>query len=164
MIKYDKIPKISPRAYIFQRPFLRGLICLEGLIWYYLKFKLIKCRGMKIFEWIKLLRRHLRQIQGNWGGRNFKLPHVWLHGSLRMQECRDESEIYIYKRIQLLNNKEGCVRLGNPDLDFEIGISDFAIEREIRKQISLPRNPSSWWVLIKKSKSGFHGFPFYRSI
>ena len=31
-------------------------------------------------------------------------------------------------------------RLGNPDLDFEIRISDFAIEREIR---------------ISKSKSGF---------
>ena len=28
--KYRKIPKISPRAYIFQRPFLRGLF-LEGL-------------------------------------------------------------------------------------------------------------------------------------
>ena len=30
-IKYHKIPKISPSAYIFQRPFLRGLF-LEGLI------------------------------------------------------------------------------------------------------------------------------------
>ena len=29
--EYHKIPKISPRAYIFQRPFLRGLF-LEGLI------------------------------------------------------------------------------------------------------------------------------------
>ena len=29
--KYRKIPKISPRAYIFHRPFLRGLF-LEGLI------------------------------------------------------------------------------------------------------------------------------------
>ena len=28
---YRKIPKISPKAYIFQRPFLRGLF-LEGLI------------------------------------------------------------------------------------------------------------------------------------
>ena len=28
------------------------------------------------------------------------------------------------------------------DLDFEIRISDFGIEREIRKQISPPRNPS----------------------
>ena len=28
---YRKIPKISPRAFIFQRPFLRGLF-LEGLI------------------------------------------------------------------------------------------------------------------------------------
>ena len=31
MITYGKIPKISPRAYIFQRPFLRGLF-LERLI------------------------------------------------------------------------------------------------------------------------------------
>ena len=29
--KYRKIPKISPGAYIFQRPFLRGLF-LEGFI------------------------------------------------------------------------------------------------------------------------------------
>ena len=31
-IKYRKIPKISPGAYICQRPFLRGLF-LEGLIY-----------------------------------------------------------------------------------------------------------------------------------
>ena len=31
-IKYRKIPKISPGAYIFQSPFLRGLH-LEGLIY-----------------------------------------------------------------------------------------------------------------------------------
>ena len=30
---------------------------------------------------------------------------VWIHGSLRMQECRDESEIYNYQQIQLSNNK-----------------------------------------------------------
>ena len=48
--------------------------------------------------------------------------------------------------------------------DWEIRISDFAIEREIRKQASPPRNPSSWWISITKSKSGFHGFAFYRSI
>ena len=28
------------------------------------------------------------------------------------------------------------------------------------KRISLLRNPFSWWMSIKKSKSGFHGFPF----
>ena len=59
---------------------------------------------------------------------------------------------------------KGCVRLGNLDLDFEIRISDFAIERETRKRISPPRNAFSGWIPIKKSKSGFHGFPFYRSI
>ena len=31
LMLYRKIPKISPGAYIFQRPFLRGLF-LEGLI------------------------------------------------------------------------------------------------------------------------------------
>ena len=30
-MSYRKIPKICPRTYIFQRPFLRGLF-LEGLI------------------------------------------------------------------------------------------------------------------------------------
>ena len=34
-----------------------------------------------------------------------QLPSVRIHGSSRMQECRDESEIYIYQWIQLLNNK-----------------------------------------------------------
>ena len=57
----------------------------------------------------------------------------------------------------------GCVRLGNPDLDQNLN-PDFPIEREIRKRISPPRNPSTGWISIKKSKSGFHGFPFYRSI
>ena len=56
------------------------------------------------------------------------------------------------------------MRLGNPDLDFLNLNLDFPIEREIRKRISPPRNPSSGWISIKKSKSGFHGFPFYRSI
>ena len=32
VLKYRKIPKISPGAYIFQRPFLRGLHW-EGLIY-----------------------------------------------------------------------------------------------------------------------------------
>ena len=58
---------------------------------------------------------------------------------------------------EILNAILGCVRLGNPDFGF-------AIEREIRKRISPPRNPSSGWISVKKSKSGFHGFPFYRSI
>ena len=31
ILRYRKIPKISPEAYIFQRPFLRGLF-LEGPI------------------------------------------------------------------------------------------------------------------------------------
>ena len=30
IIQYRKIPKISPGAYIFQRPFLRGLFFLGG--------------------------------------------------------------------------------------------------------------------------------------
>ena len=45
------------------------------------------------------------------------------------------------------------------------GFRILKFEREIlRKQISPPRNPSSGWISIKKSKSGFYGFPFHRSI
>ena len=63
----------------------------------------------------------------------------------------------LFNHIEQEEHKiSACVRLGNPD-------SDFAIEREIRKRISPPRNPSSGWISIKKSKCGFHGFPFYRS-
>ena len=57
-----------------------------------------------------------------------------------------------------------CVRSGNPDLDFEMWISDFAIESEIWKRISVLRNLSSGWISIKKSKCGFHGFLFYLSV
>ena len=59
---------------------------------------------LKIFRWIKFLPRHLHQFQGNWGGRNF-ITTSWIHGSLRIQECRDEYEIYNYRRIQPVNNK-----------------------------------------------------------
>ena len=34
-----------------------------------------------------------------------QLPRMRIHGLLRIQECRDESEIYIYQWIQLSNNK-----------------------------------------------------------
>ena len=60
-----------------------------------------------------------------------------------------------------------CSR-SNVAFDWEIRISDFAIENRKQispiSQISPPRNPSSGWISIKKSKSGFHGFPFYRSM
>ena len=48
--------------------------------------------------------------------------------------------------------------------DWEIQIQDFAIEREIRKQISPARNPSSGQISIKKSKPDFMDFLFDRSI
>ena len=57
----------------------------------------------------------------------------------------------------------GCVRLGNPNLDFQNLNPDFPIEREIRKRISPPRNPSSGWISIKNFKD-FLDFLFCRSI
>ena len=38
------------------------------------------------------------------------------------------------------------------------GIINPDFEREIRKRILPPRRPSSRWISIMKSKSGFHGF------
>ena len=48
MLKYRKIPKISPGAYIFQRPFLRGL-CTEGS----LRFKI---------DWATILDKTVEKI------------------------------------------------------------------------------------------------------
>ena len=49
----------------------------------------------------------------------------------------------------------GCVRLGNPGFRFSKSKSGFP-----NRRISSPRNPSSGWISIKKSKSGFFGFHF----
>ena len=65
-------------------------------------------------------------------------------------------------------SKDQCSfeKLSKVAFDWEIRMSDLTIESEIQiqKRISPPRNLSLWWISIKKSKSGFHGFPFYRSI
>ena len=46
-----------------------------------------------------------------------------------------------------------------------IGKSGFRIlQSNASERISPPRNPSSGWISIKKFTSGFHGFPFYRSM
>ena len=45
----------------------------------------------------------------------------------------------------------GCVRLGNPDLDFQNLDLDFPIEREIQKRISPPRI---------RPQGGFHFLSF----
>ena len=86
---------------------------------------------------------------------NYKDKHFfWLHSlRLRLSFGWSPSSVVL-----------GCVRLGNPDLDFENLNPHFPVEREIRKRISPPKNPSSGWISIKKCKSGYHGFPFYRSI
>ena len=47
--------------------------------------------------YIKFKKTELQEI--SW------LPHVWIHCSLRMQECRDETELYNYQWIQPSNNK-----------------------------------------------------------
>ena len=61
--KYRKIPKISPGAYIFQRPFLRGLF-LEGLIFggAYLRREIcvsksigLACSGKEIYHFCFVL-------------------------------------------------------------------------------------------------------------
>ena len=44
-LKYRKIPKISPGAYIFQRPFLSGLF-LEGLIYIWREICVSKSIGL----------------------------------------------------------------------------------------------------------------------
>ena len=60
---------------------------------------------LKIFEWVKFLRRHLHQIQENWAGRNF-ITASRVNSRLIMQaRMQDQSEIYNWERIWLSNNK-----------------------------------------------------------
>ena len=57
-----------------------------------------------------------------------------------------------------MNGILGCVRLGNPDLDFENPDFGFAIEREIRKRISTLRYlflDFHFYRSIGKSEKGF---------
>ena len=46
------------------------------------------------------------------------------------------------------------------EFDLEIRISDFAIEREIRKQISPSRSPSSGWISLRNPNPDFMDFLF----
>ena len=52
---YRKIPKISPGAYIFQRPFLRGLF-LEGLIFggAYLRREICVSKSIGLALWLEV--------------------------------------------------------------------------------------------------------------
>ena len=68
---------------------------------------LYSTRSTKIFEWkkIDLKRFSPDEIQECLAGRNFMASSLWIHCSLRMQECRYESEINCYQRIQVSNHK-----------------------------------------------------------
>ena len=70
---------------------LRELLC----IWSDWK----SLNGLSFLEDIYINFRKMEVVEISW------LPHVWIHGSLHIQECRDQSEIYKEQRIQLLNNK-----------------------------------------------------------
>ena len=94
------------------------------------------------------------------------------HGSLRSSttavwslQSPHTSKNDLYSFVFLLSYLHTWSRIkGAFDWEIRSLNPDFPIEHEIRKRISSPRNPSSGWISIKKSKSGFHGFPFYRSI
>ena len=43
--------------------------------------------------------------------------------------------------------------------NLKVSYVSLILTAKIRKWISLSRNPSSGWISINKSKSGFHGFP-----
>ena len=76
LARYRKLPKISPRAYIFQRPFLRGLF-LEELIFGepYVRREIcvsksigLACSGKEIYHFCFVLLCIRAQIQSTRGG------------------------------------------------------------------------------------------------
>ena len=98
---------------------------------------------LKNFEWIG----HLHQIQGNWAGTNFVTESRVNSRSLPMQECRDESEIYNWQRIQLSNNIFINGILGTHDLAW-LEYNFLAYVRVIYEKIpdasSLERTLRAW--------------------
>ena len=70
---------------------LRELVC----IWSDWK----SLNELKFLEDIYIKFRETKLVEISW------LNRVWIHGSLRMQECRDESEIYNCQQTQLSNKK-----------------------------------------------------------
>ena len=64
---YRKIPKISPRAYIFQRPFLRGL-STEGNLRFKIDWaSLIIRRKFTVFAFFYFVFEGNFQVQPPWG-------------------------------------------------------------------------------------------------
>ena len=115
--EYRKIPKISPRAYIFQRPFLRGIF-LEGLT-HGGKFAFLNrlrqpysCKEIYRFCFVFLCSKYKPQgglyLEGRFNGGFFALrvwgAYTWrslfseFYGILRMKNCIDlnRSEGFIY--------------------------------------------------------------------
>ena len=118
-LKYRKIPKISPRAYIFQRPFLRGLF-LEGLIFggAYLRREIcvsksigLACSGKEIYHFCFVLLCIRGQIpstsppgglysEGRFDGGFFAL-RFW--GSYIILEGLIHGGAYIFGILQYIN-------------------------------------------------------------
>ena len=60
---------------------------------------------LKIFEWIKFFEDIYIIFRETELVEILQPPCMWIHRSLRMHECRDESEIYSYQQIQLSTDK-----------------------------------------------------------
>ena len=73
--------------------------------------------------------------------------------------------VYSNVAIQVSLEYLGCVRLVNPDLDFQNLNPDFPIEREIRKRISQPTEirPQGGFQL-RNPNTDFLDFPLCSSI
>ena len=95
-INYRKIPKKSPGAYIFQRPFLRGLY-LEGLIYIWREICVSKSIGL-VKSWKEIYVNNLQKVVAktrledvdlsifscasqervNYANNNILWRHIWL--------------------------------------------------------------------------------------
>ena len=64
--------------------------------------------------------------------------HDWKQPQQVLRKARKEKLVGLHVRVDVTFSTLGCVGLGNPDLDFEIRISDFAIACKIQKWISPP--------------------------
>ena len=96
--------------------------CMCNKQWIFMRTSLYLVR-LKIFEWIKCLRRHLHQIQGNWAGRNFVtesgansrlITHARMHTDMNLKSTTTKGF-----NFRIINTLRGCweVRLTWLDSD-----------------------------------------------
>ena len=95
---------------------------------------------LKIFEWIKCLRRHLHQIQGNWAGRNFVteshvnsqlITHARMHAEMNLKSTTTKGSTFRIMNI-LMGSWKVCLTWFDCNQRSYIWIFGWTLREDVR--------------------------------